>query len=143
LKRKLAERVADEYKILMTAGQFKWRRYKIWDKGDLFWQEYPEDDVSCFLQSGRSVFKRIVRDERKRVPLDDMDAFEKWGTQEEREALRKRVLYAGVDGAEGTIDGDAHCFSVIDVRPLENKAYVIYEHTSNEPIDIFWTKIKK
>lgn len=141
-EKKLAERVADEYKILMTAGQFKWRRYKIWDKGDLFWQEYPEDDVSCFLQSGRSVFKRIVRDERKRVPLDDMDAFEKWGTQEEREALRKRVLYAGVDGAEGTIDGDAHCFSVIDVRPLENKAYVIYEHTSNEPIDIFWTKIK-
>ena len=141
-EKKLAERVADEYKIVMTAGQFKWRRYKIWDKGDLFWQEYPEDDVSCFLQSGRSVFKRIVRDERKRVPLDDMAAFEKWGTQEEREALRKRVLYAGVDGAEGTINGDAHCFSVIDVRPLENKAYVIYEYTSNEPIDIFWTKIK-
>jgi len=49
---RLIERVKLEWKIDLTMGQIKWRRYKIWDKGDLFWQEYPEDDVSCFLQSG-------------------------------------------------------------------------------------------
>jgi len=141
-EKRLASRVASEYKIVLTAGQLKWRRYKIWDKGDLFWQEYPEDDVSCFLQSGRSVFKHIARDESKRVPLDDMEKFNKWGTKEEREALKKRVLYGGVDGAEGLADGDRHVFSVIDVRPLENKAYIIYEYASNEPIDVFWTHVK-
>lgn len=141
-EKKLAERVAIEYKIVLTAGQMKWRRYKIWDKGDLFWQEYPEDDVTCFLQSGRAVFKNITRDESKRVPLDNIAAFEKWGTEEERAALKKRVMYGGVDGAEGTQDGDAHVFSVIDVRPEEGKAYVVYEYASNEPIDVFWNHIR-
>ena len=138
----LKAKVKKEYGFELTVGQMKWRRYKIWDKGDLFFQEYPEDDVTCFLQSGRSVFKNITRDETKRIPLDDMAKFEKWGTEEERAALRKRIMFAGVDGAEGTADGDAHVFSVIDVRPDEGKAYVVYEYKSNEPIDVFWSHVK-
>ena len=135
----LISRVEKEYGHKLTPGQIKWRRYKIWDKGDLFFQEYPEDDVSCFLQSGRSVFSRIITDPSKRIPLDDL---ENWGTKEEREALKERTLYAGVDGAEGTADGDAHCFSVIDIDQTNGKGTVIFEIQSNDPIDIFWTRVK-
>ena len=136
----LIKRVKKEYNINLTIGQLKWRRYKIWDKGDLFFQEYPEDDVSCFLQSGRPVFKQLKCDPSQTIPLDDKIAFEKWGTEERRVELKKKILYAAVDGAEGVKDGDNHAFSVIEVRG--DKGYVIYEYVSNEPIDVFWTKIK-
>jgi len=140
-EKNLIERVAKEWGITLTAGQLKWRRYKIWDKGELFFQEYPEDDVSCFLQSGRSVFSKITTDITKRIPLDN---FENWKADDKiKAALKKRLLYGGVDGAEGIPGGDAHCFAVIDSPSDEDKAIVIYEYTSNEPIDVFWSKIKK
>lgn len=139
-EKRFAAKVAEEYQIVLTAGELKWRRYKIWDRGAMFFQEYPEDDVSCFLQSGRSVFSHVVTDQTKRIPLDSL---EKWGTEEDRKALINRVLYAGIDGAEGTLGGDSHVFAVVDVRPLEGKAYVIYELHSNEPIDVFAEKVKK
>ena len=137
-EKRLVARVAQEYGFTLSAGQLKWRRYKIWDKGALFWQEYPEDDVSCFLQSGRSVFTTITTDITKRVPLD---RFETWGTEETRAELKKRLLYAGVDGAEGTLNGDSHVFSVIDAPADNPKATVIFEYASTEPIDVFWLKI--
>lgn len=135
---KLIERVKIEWKINLTMGQIKWRRYKIWDKGDIFFQEYPEDDVSCFLQSGRSVFKKITTDQTKRIPLDNIET---WGTEEERGELKKKMLYGGVDGAEGTEKGDAHSFAVIDIDIQKAKGVVIYEYTSNEPIDVFDLKV--
>lgn len=139
-EKRLVARVADEYGIVLAPGELKWRRYKIWDRGAMFFQEYPEDDVTCFLQSGRSVFSQIITDVSKRIPLDNL---EKWGAEQERAQLKARTLYAGIDGAEGTLTGDAHVFSVIDVRMLEGKAYVIYELHSNEPIDVFAGKVKK
>lgn len=136
----LCERVRQEYGFELTAGQIKWRRYKIWDKDDLFWQEYPEDEVSCFLASGRSVFKKVVCEPYKKIPLDNL---EPWGTVEQKEGLRKRLLYAAVDGAEGIQGGDNHVFSVIDSPADQEKATVIYEYASTEPIDIFWLKVAK
>ena len=135
---RLIERVEQEYGFTMTMGQIKWRRYKIWDKGNLFFQEYPEDDVSCFLQTGRSVMTNIVRDSTKKIPLDNFDT---WGTEEDRRALKARTLYAGVDCAEGVAGGDSHVFSVIDAPANRKDAHVIYEYASTEPIDVFWSKI--
>ena len=140
-EKKLIKRVKIEYGFELTPGQIKWRRYKIWDKDQLFWQEYPEDDVSCFLQAGRSVFNKIKTDISKRIPIDDERRFENWGSPEQREKIKKSILYAGVDGAEGVVDGDSHAFSVIWVDVEESKAYVIYEYVSTEPIDVFWMKI--
>lgn len=137
-ERTLVDKVKKEYGITLLAGQLKWRRYKIWDKGDFFFQEYPEDDESCFLQSGRSVFNKITTDETLRVPLDNLD---RWGTDEQRAKLKSRILFAAVDGAEGVEDGDRHAFSVIDAPMGEEKAAVIYEYVSTEPIDVFWLKI--
>lgn len=130
-----------EHGIRMTVGQMKWRRYKLWDKAERFFQEYPEDDVSCFLQSGRPVFTKIIREPHRKIPLDNLDAWN--ATKEEKAAIKVRRLYAGVDCAEGTPTGDRHVFSVIDVDPQAGKATVIYEHASNEPIDVFWEKVGK
>lgn len=134
----LVKKVKKEWKIDLTIGQIKWRRYKIWDRGELFYQEYPEDDISCFLQTGRSVFSKIIKDASKQIPLEDL---RRWrASYEEKEAIKKRRLYAGIDGAEGTLTGDAHCFAVIDI--VDGKATVIFEYTSNEPIDKFWQIVK-
>lgn len=136
-EKRFMARVKQEYGLTLTAGQLKWRRYKIWDKGELFWQEYPEDDVSCFLQAGRSVFSAIITDITKRIPLDDLDSWR--ATPEEKDRLKSRMLYGGLDGAEGTLTGDKHSFAVIDV--VDGKAVVIFEYTSNEPIDVFDLKV--
>ncbi len=141
----IIERAEQEWGIRLTPGQMKWRRYKIWDKGLLFFQEYPEDDVSCFLQTGRSVFTQITLNPNRRIPLDN---FEEWATKQgwdddTQSVFKKKVLYGGLDPAEGTPTGDAHCFAVIDVDVQTGKAVVIYELTSNDPIDIFAAKIKR
>jgi len=140
---RLIKKAKEEYGIDMTAGQMKWRRYKIWDKGETFFQEYPEDDVSCFLQSGRSVFSGIILEQGRKIRLSDFNNWcvkNKWD-DEKRDAFKKKRLYAAVDGAEGKEGGDNHCFSVIDVDMESGKAYVIFEIVSTDPIDIFWEKV--
>jgi len=44
----------------LTEGQIRWRRWKIGEKGGLFWQEYPEDEVSCFITIGDPVFDLFI-----------------------------------------------------------------------------------
>ena len=139
----LYKRVLFEHGIALTVGQMKWRRYKIWDKGDLFWQEYPEDDETCFLQSGRSVFKKITIDPTLAIPLDNPDMMK----LEDRERLmgapgKRKLLYAGLDPAEGTETGDAHAFAVLEPNQKTGKAVAIFELHSNEPIDVFARKVR-
>lgn len=131
----LIEKVRREWQIELTCGQIKWRRYKIMDKGDLFFQEYPEDDVSCFLQSGRPVFRT--------VPLNtsyviDLELKEKLGDTMIAD-LKHRGLVAGIDGAEGTRGGDNHAFAVLDLLNFPGR--VIYEYTSTEPYEEFDRKV--
>lgn len=144
-EKRLIERVKDEWNIDLTVGMMKWRRYKIWDKGQMFFQEYPEDDVSCFLQSGRTVFSQVICEPKRKIALDD---FSNWCARngwddKKQEAFKKKILYAGIDAAEGTLTGDAHSFGVIDVDMDSGKSYVIFEITSNEPIDEFAERVKK
>ena len=47
-------------KFSLTEGQIRWRRYKIAEKGGLFGQEFPEDEISCFLTVGDPVFDEEV-----------------------------------------------------------------------------------
>lgn len=137
---RLIERVKKEWDIDITPGMIKWRRYKIWDKGSIFFQEYPEDDESCFLQNGRSVFTRIDTRKEFRIPLDNI---EKWKTEKEQKELKQVNMYGGVDCAEGTLTGDAHVFAVIHPDIANGKAAVVYELHSNEPIDVFCNKVDK
>lgn len=149
----LWKRVNLEWNIQLSLGQMKWRRYKIWDKGELFFQEYPEDDESCFLQSGRAVFKHLKIDPSLRIPLDHVERIKpedllrlKGGTDASGKRIRRKMLYAGIDPAEGTIGGDSHVFTVIEANSPyhpENGAVVLFELASNEPINVFAEKVKK
>jgi len=40
----------------ITEDQIRWRRWKIAEKGGLFFQEFPEDELSCFITVGDPVF---------------------------------------------------------------------------------------
>jgi hypothetical protein len=134
--KRMCARVQLEWGITLTPGQLKWRTYKIWDKGELFFQEYPEDDVTCFLQTGRSVFSKITVDVTLRIALDQPGLIK----EEDKIKLRKNTLYAAVDGAEGTLTGDRHCLAII-YAPGKARARVLFEYVSNEPINVFWHKI--
>jgi hypothetical protein len=56
----LGELTEEERRLRQAHGlddsQLRWRRAKIRELRDRFAQEYPEDDVTCFLASGRCVF---------------------------------------------------------------------------------------
>jgi len=131
-------RIARDFGIELPAGMMKWRRYKIWDKGRLFFQEYPEDDVSCFLQSGGGVFSKVIMDPNLRVPMRD---FDRWQAPKARkQELMGKKLYGGMDCAEGVKGGDRHAFAVIEITD-EGRAHVIYEYVSDEPFEIFDAKV--
>lgn len=40
--------------------QIRWRRWKIAEKEGLFWQEFPEDELTCFITIGDPVFDSFV-----------------------------------------------------------------------------------
>lgn len=40
--------------------QIRWRRWKIAEKAGLFWQEFPEDELTCFITVGEPVFDSFV-----------------------------------------------------------------------------------
>lgn len=44
----------------VSEDQIRWRRWKIGEKGGLFWQEYPEDELTCFYSVGDPVFDPFV-----------------------------------------------------------------------------------
>ncbi len=44
----------------INQGQVRWRRWKMAEKGGLFYQEYPEDEVSCFIVIGDPVFDQYT-----------------------------------------------------------------------------------
>lgn len=142
-EKNLVANVLENWGIQLTAGQMKWRRYKIWDKGQFFYQEYPEDEESCFLQNERSVFSHIRTEEWRRIPLDNLKTWcpygDPLGDMAAREQLKKTLMYGFIDGAEGIPDGDQHVFSVIAFQ--EGKMVVIYEYASREPIDVFNEKV--
>lgn len=52
-------RLIDEHNL--SPEQINWRRFKLMELKDLFYQEYPEDVVTCFRTSGGGVFKIAAR----------------------------------------------------------------------------------
>lgn len=144
-EKELVAKVAEEWGILLSPGQIKWRRCKIWDKGIYFFQEYPEDDISCFLQNERSVFTQITTKPELKIPLDNLSTWRPTEDEETNKVLREHIqstqLFGFVDGAEGIPDGDFHSFAVIAF--LDNQFRVVYDYTSREPYDVFDYKVSE
>ena len=59
------KKARSEYGIGITNKQILWRRFKIDQTNkESFMQEHPEDDKTCFLTSGNSVFDLIALDKK-------------------------------------------------------------------------------
>ena len=84
----------------LSHAQIRWRRRKISDRKELFWQEYPEDPQTCFLSSSRAVwdgeiFKEMLLHCRPPRTVND------WGVQIWQGPRAGELYVVGVDPAEG------------------------------------------
>jgi len=123
---------SDEEKLIakhnLTPAQIKWRRWKIEDiaaknKGDpdLFYQEYPEDDESCFLTSGLCFFSAPnLRALIERCPGEYLFDDEEWLIWKEPEPGHQYVV--GADVARGNIGDDFSAAVIRDRKTNERVA---------------------
>lgn len=109
------QKLVDLYKL--DRQQINWRRWKKATVKDKFEQEYPEDDESCFLTSGRTYFdKATVKRARlvgETAPIETRDSgdLKIW----KKPVLGQQYLI-GADVAEGLAHGDYSVASVLDQR---------------------------
>lgn len=103
------------YKVNITLEQIAFRRFKQADQKELFKQEYPEDDITCFLTSGNSPFNlEIIKplyDEAKEPIEITSSGIRVYAPKESGE-----LYIVAADTAEG-IEGDysvGHVFKVAD-----------------------------
>lgn len=130
-------------RLSLTYGQLRWRRQKQRDLRDLFVQEHVENDVSCFLASGRGVFDRtkllkLLQHIQERGDPDSLASLP-WpsgraGHESAEYALAPATLriyqapeagrsyVIGADVAEGLASGDASAACVLDRETGEQVA---------------------
>jgi len=135
------EDITDEEAQLMRAhgldaSQLRWRRAKGRELRDRFVQEYPEDDVTCFLASGRCVFSiAALTAIQKRIAADPPPAeatllTSKSGTVSVapmrllvwQSPAPKRSYLIGADVGGGSAFGDASAAVVLDYETGEQVA---------------------
>lgn len=126
---------ADEEKLLiklysLTPEQIQFRRIKHTELGDLAYQEYPENDLDCFLSSDVGVFDGHA--------LRQYMAEVQPGKQEGDLTIWKDVLggeqyVIGVDTALGIPKGDFQVAAVMRVRTNEYVARL----RCKVPVDLF------
>ncbi len=123
-----AEELSLKHEYSLTDDQIKWRRQKKGDLRDRFDEQYPEDDVTCFLASGRCCFEReaLVVAQRRiaaepapelimAIPRGDASvsvAPARLLVWKKPTAGRSYVI--GADIGEGLEGGDASCGIVLD-----------------------------
>jgi hypothetical protein len=135
--------------IVLDAGMWKWRRMKRASLKDRFFEQYPEDFVSCWLASGRSLFdQQLLRETGLR--LGDNQAISK----HEGETLwiyedplpgRDYVLWADpAEGIErGTEDGEANGSTVASANAgkTDYTAWGILDRETNEDVAVSLSRI--
>lgn len=108
------QELVDTYEL--DAGQIAWRRQKIATHGPLFFQDFPENDETCFIIAGTSRFTAALDQIYKRLhaladyTIEDVEGVEYWsidaGYEVRWEAPVKHDEYVvGVDTSEGVKGG--------------------------------------
>lgn len=113
--------VKDKYKFNLSKRQIAWRRAQIDEFKDDFYQEYPEDDTSCFLASGGNPFDLETISEMLKAapePLEDTGILKVWKTYDKTD---RYVL--GADIAQG-VRSDYSVADVFSVRTKEQVAQI-------------------
>jgi len=100
----------------LDAQQIRYRRYLRRTYGDLAPQEFAEDDLSCFLASGRSAFDVAVIEARLKLVPPPIRVALNGAECTWLEAQPGRDYIIGADVAEGTADGDFSAAVVLDAE---------------------------
>lgn len=104
------------FNVDVTKNQIAFRRLKKSELKELFIQEYPEDDQSCFLSSGDAVMDLVLlkrlKDEAP-IPIEDNGLVKIYKPYD-----KTRNYVCGADAAEGK-DGDYSTAALVDARSRE------------------------
>lgn len=100
----------------LTDGQIAFRREKITELGDLFYQEYPENDIDCWLINESGVFdpgsiRRNLLQVREGRQEGDLTTW--------KDVVGGDKYVIGVDVAAGVAKGDYSVAAVINIRRNE------------------------
>lgn len=109
----------DEERLIMrhnlSRDQINWRRWKVSSLKKKFQQEYPEDDITCFLTSGNMFFDLEVLQRAQRIGVQEPIEILDNGRLKVWERPSEWGSYVmGVDVAEGVAAGDYSAAYVID-----------------------------
>ena len=105
-KLSVEEAVAAE-RLGLDEGQVRWRRAKQAELGRRFLQEYPEDDLTCFLQSGDSYFNLsralevAALEKRAPIAIEDEGRLLIWAAP-----VVGRAYCISADPAKGIVEGE-------------------------------------
>ena len=110
--------------------QIAFRREKIGELGDLFFQEYPENDIDCWLSSDISVFDGVAI---RRYLQELRDGKEEGNLTVWKDYLGSEKYVIGVDVAGGLARGDYTVASVVSVKRREYVA----RYRAKIPPDMF------
>lgn len=116
-----SKRVKLKYNMDITLDQIAYRRMKQEDQQELFPQEYPEDDISCFLASGGAAMDlEEISKQLNAVPepIEDNGWLKVWKKYDAR-----RQYAIGADPAEG-VNRDYSVGDVFDVKTCEQVAQI-------------------
>jgi hypothetical protein len=120
-EKKFIAAVKAKHGIDISKDQLAFRRSKQEDQQELFLQEYPEDDITCFLSSGGSALdldrvKRML--DRAPEPIEDTGELKIWKPYDS-----SRVYACGADTAEG-VGRDFSVGTIFDVETMEDVAQI-------------------
>lgn len=141
----LAQRLAAEKGLVLTAGQWKWRRWKRASLKEKFFEQYPEDFVSCWLASGRPVFDLLrIRATPDGVPIEKLEGGSLW-VYEKPIAGRNYTLW--MDPAEGIERGgdddgaDGTTIESANKGKTDYTAWGIIDDETNDDVAVFLGRI--
>ena len=98
----------------LTEPQIRWRRWKIGEKGGLFYQEFPEDEVSCFITVGDPVFDNYILMSLAQNAYDGERHEQGWTYWRKPEDKMRYVI--GADSSAGVPGGSYSAAVVLNDR---------------------------
>ncbi len=118
-EKELVIKALTHYKTELTHEQIAFRRWKISEKGGgakgyrHFIQEYPEDDQTCFLTSGETIFDLF--EIKKMIDSAPEPIFDNGWMKRYVEFDKRKTYVCGADVAEG-VGGDYSVGVMIEVQ---------------------------
>lgn len=96
----------------LTEDQIRWRRFKLSEKGGLFYVEYPENDVDCFITVGDPVFDQSLLSDLANTCYDGERHHDGWTFW--IPPVEKMSYIIGADTASGAPEGSYSAAVVLD-----------------------------